>query len=783
MRPLFATLARLALFALIVLVVVLLIFLPLAATGGLAFFRTAAAQESAGEAPIFVVTAAGDGGDGVCDASCTLRDALLAANAAEGARIHFDIGGGGVRIIPVRALPTITGPGTVIDGTTQPGWAGHPIVMIDGAFAGEANGLVSTAPAVEFRGLIVGNFAYYGLAARGTNAIANRFLGNWVGTDRSGRAAAPNRRGGIGVVEGAREALVGDSCEGCGNRLAGNSTRGRTGHGLVVGGAGSSAVRVVNNTIGLGADGTALPNDDGVLVVDGGWAKIGGQGPNEGNLISGNRVAGIELRDAGGMTMRIEGNWIGLAPGGAGTVGNDVGLFIHGVRDGTKRVIVGGLQAANRNVISGNRVGLALERGARAIAVIGNWIGLSADGTTPLPNDEDGVSVLSGTRHITIGGSTVAQGNYIMGATNGVTVDGATGVSIQNNGIGVMPDGSLVGNLAGITLSRGARETIVRRNRIGGSAAAAVLLLHASTLRNRVSRNLFLGNVGIAIDLGGDGPTANDPGDADTGPNDRLNTPVILDAGLGRVRGTAPPGATVELYAVDAPGFPQADQSGFGPGGRYLGETVANAAGEWSLEAEVAPGALASAIAIDAAGNTSEFAANFVKEQLTLSLEAGFTPVGWFGEEADPARAFESIAHRLEAIFRYDAAAQRWETFRPARSSRSSLDLLRTGDALWLRISPGPPIEWTQPAALPASRALPLQRGLNFVTWTGPPRATAEALAPLVAQISSAYRWNPQLKAFEAVFRPIPTTTSEVLLQPRDILWIRVTEPITWQQP
>ena len=74
-------------------------------------------------------------------------------------------------------------------------------------------------------------------------------------------------------------------------------------------------------------------------------------------------MAGIELRDAGSTTMRIEGNWIGLAPGGEAAVGNDVGIFIHGVREGTAQVIVGGLRAASRNVISGNRVGLALERG------------------------------------------------------------------------------------------------------------------------------------------------------------------------------------------------------------------------------------------------------------------------------------------------------------------------------------------------------------------------------------------------------------------------------------
>ena len=146
MRPLFTTLARLALFALIALVIALLIFLPLAATGGFPLFRTAAAQDGGGAAPIFVVTAAGDNGDGVCDASCTLRDALLAANAAGDARVHFGIGAGPVRILPVRALPTITGPGTVIDGTTQPGWSGNPIVMIDGAAAGRRAALSPARP-------------------------------------------------------------------------------------------------------------------------------------------------------------------------------------------------------------------------------------------------------------------------------------------------------------------------------------------------------------------------------------------------------------------------------------------------------------------------------------------------------------------------------------------------------------------------------------------------------------------------------------------------------------
>jgi hypothetical protein len=63
------------------------------------------------------------------------------------------------------------------------------------------------------------------------------------------------------------------------------------------------------------------------------------------------------------------------------------------------------------------------------------------------------------------------------------------------------------------------------------------------------------------IDLGGDGPTANDAGDADVGPNTLLNFPdsltvVSSDAGTvtisGHVSGPTATGATVEIFAITA---------------------------------------------------------------------------------------------------------------------------------------------------------------------------------------------------------------------------------------
>ena len=97
------------------------------------------------QAATFTVDSTGDGGDsntgdGICNdgtGNCTLRAAIEQANASAGADvIHFDIGGGGVQTItPGSSLTFVMDPVT-IDGTTQPGFAGSPIIELDGSGAG-----------------------------------------------------------------------------------------------------------------------------------------------------------------------------------------------------------------------------------------------------------------------------------------------------------------------------------------------------------------------------------------------------------------------------------------------------------------------------------------------------------------------------------------------------------------------------------------------------------------------------------------------------------------------
>src|SRR4029077_18301868 len=103
------------------------------------------------------------------------------ANANPGADvIVFAIPGTGVQTIsPASALPEITDPVT-IDGTTQPGYAGAPLIELDGAGAGQGvAGLDISAGGTTLRGLAIGRFSLYGirLSGGGANVVEACYIG------------------------------------------------------------------------------------------------------------------------------------------------------------------------------------------------------------------------------------------------------------------------------------------------------------------------------------------------------------------------------------------------------------------------------------------------------------------------------------------------------------------------------------------------------------------------------------------------------------------------------
>jgi hypothetical protein len=109
-----------------------------------------------------------------------------------------------------------------------------------------------------------------------------------------------------------------------------------------------------------------VANGNGVFVC--GTATIGGTTAGAGNVISGNLGAGINAGD----NSVVQGNLIGTDATGETTVGTDgksLGNATGIVTGGP--VLIGGTDAADRNVISGNGTGISVD--AAGAVIQGNY--------------------------------------------------------------------------------------------------------------------------------------------------------------------------------------------------------------------------------------------------------------------------------------------------------------------------------------------------------------------------------------------------------------------------
>jgi len=109
-------------------------------------------------------------------------------------------------ITPASALPAITD-AVVIDGTTEPGYAGTPLIEINGSsLPASTDGLLILAGGSTVRGLAINRCPRDAirLESLGTNVIQ----GNFLGTDPSGTVARGNGAGGV-MIYGSPGNLIG----------------------------------------------------------------------------------------------------------------------------------------------------------------------------------------------------------------------------------------------------------------------------------------------------------------------------------------------------------------------------------------------------------------------------------------------------------------------------------------------------------------------------------------------------------------------------------------------
>ena len=193
-------------------------------------------------------------------------------------------------------------------------------------------------------------------------------------------------------------------------------------------------------------------------------------------MISGNTGTGVDIRGGRGTT--VLGNKIGTDATGDAALPNSG----SGVVDAGLDTVIGGQTgttpdiecAGPCNLISSNgddptEAGIVVSSGDRNAKILGNYIGVDRTGGEPLPN------------------------------ANGILVNGAVRVLIG----GTDP----------------AAQNVIAQN--AGSGVAAVAAAWRVTIRG----NWIDNNSGLGIDLGADGPTANDTKDPDAARTVSRTTP------------------------------------------------------------------------------------------------------------------------------------------------------------------------------------------------------------------------------------------------------------------
>ena len=268
---------------------------------------------------------------------------------------------------------------------------------------------------------------------------------------------------------------------------------------------------------GLALTGFSRPAGDGAaLILEGSLINIGG------NV--------------------VESNFIGLSADGITPAGNDIGIRVRSDKD----VTIG------NNVISGNRVGvLGNGRGTfNGMGLYGNRIGTDPAGNAPIPNSEDGVRIVSAcaapAQTFDISGNVISgngrDGVHLAGESavcNSLVDDSA---SITGNRIGIARNGTALGNgrhgvgvglhadVDSLRIGAPANSNFPEDENLIGHNGGAGVAVFAGGRGVLVRQNTFIANAGLPIDLGADGPTANDAGDSDSGANGLLNAPELGSA-------------------------------------------------------------------------------------------------------------------------------------------------------------------------------------------------------------------------------------------------------------
>lgn len=368
------------------------------------------------------------------------------------------------------------------------------------------------------------------------NALNALIRYNKIGTDSTGTVPAGNKKEGILVQNSSGAEILHNviSCNGV--------------NGILIEGPTSNNAIIQGNHIGVNINGGGANfgnKGSGIYIKASGGHTIGGSRlAGEGNIISNNgsstatppaiptcgSIIGNGIVFDGTYNTTVRGNYIGVDGTGNGASGNDNSGML--VQAGAADITIGGINPGEGNVVGDNgfactgagerRHGIQVYGGTTAnVVIIGNHIGIGADGSTALGNSQDGISILQTSGH-TIGGNTPAHRNIISSNRVGVFIQQGNSVNnlVIGNYIGTDASGMVAKpNLVGVQIGNGV-----------GSATIPNFIGRA----NAGEGNLISGNTVAGIHLNGTGSGGVGTGASDGSHNTRIfNNAIGLDASGG----------------------------------------------------------------------------------------------------------------------------------------------------------------------------------------------------------------------------------------------------------
>lgn len=362
----------------------------------------------------------------------SLRQAILDVNAAQPGpqpiSILFNIPGAGVQTIsPITPLPALTQP-TILDARTQPGYAGTPLIELNGTNAGNpANGLDVAGGSSTVAGLVIDRFSGNGIQID-TNG-GDVIQGNYIGTDKTGATAAPNTGNGVQII------------------AVPNNT---------VGGAAASMRNIIS---GNGGEGVRI---DGTLAT--------------GNVVRGNYI-GTDVTGSNAVGNNASGIYVRRAPGNSvigNTVSGNVGFA--GITICGSTAFCGG----------GDVTGIDETSNASGNIIQGNLVGTNASGTAALGNTQAGLSI-DGAPNTVVGGTAAGAANTIsFNGTNDVQIFDAGAIGSQIKGNTIQGSTTAVGNVGINVFTASLTGNTFSQNSISGHAGLGIDLFPAGVNPNSV---------------------------------------------------------------------------------------------------------------------------------------------------------------------------------------------------------------------------------------------------------------------------------------------------------